>query len=195
MASGFWGDVIECLPDVKTQCVELGFVGAAPIEHAALPAPTPAIYVTHSLGTMWTLRHRHADMAGLVAINGFADFRPFTNARVLRAMALRLDKDPEAQMRDFWRAAGLPQSDALNTDKLATGLEWLSTWDMRAALRGLDCPVLALGGTKDTILPADIMRREWDGFDLSMQEDGGHALPLTHSQWCADHILGVADAL
>ncbi len=192
-APNFWDGVIAALPNCDAYRVNLGFINDA--SDVVGGDPAPAIYVTHSLGTMWALRHRSRDMAGLVAINGFADFRPFTNARVLRAMALRLNKAPKAQMRDFWQAAELPESDVLNIAKLSEGLEWLSTWDLRDRLRMLDCPVMALGGERDAILPINIMRREWDGFDPSLQEDGGHALPLTHPQWCADHILGVADAL
>ena len=185
-APGFWDDLIGHLPHIKARCVDLGFVGGQ--QEFLNDISEPSIYVTHSLGTMWALKHRHGDMKALIAINGFPCFKNFADERALRAMKLRLVREPEAQMKDFWEMCGLPFRGDLNIEYLKEGLAWLSSWDMSAELKALQCPVLSLAGGADPLLPVEIMKKTWPDFDLHISENGGHALPLTDTKWCAERI-------
>ena len=186
MAPDFWNALIKQLPEIKTQTIDLGFVGTSQTPQKQIDHP--AIYVTHSLGTMWALKHHHADMKALIAINGFACFQSFTDAKTLRAMKARIKREPQSQMNDFWDMCNLPKSDDINPAKLAEGLEWLSSWDAGDALKTLECPVLSLAGSNDPILSMPQMKQEWGGYDLRICEGAGHALPITDTQWCVEQI-------
>ena len=186
MAPDFWDDLIDHFPSINAHKIDLGFTDGQ--QELLNDIPSPSIYVTHSLGTMWALKKCHADMKVLIAINGFSCFKNFTTDRTLRAMKARLAKTPEAQMNDFWEMCNLPSSKELNVERLQEGLEWLSSWDMSSELKALHCPVLSLAGGDDPILPMDQMEKEWAGLNMHVQEKGAHALPLTDTQWCVDHI-------
>lgn len=186
MSPNFWDPLIGCLPEAEMYKVDLGFIGEQ--QSLSGDAAEDAVYVTHSLGTVWALKNRPANIKALVAINGFGCFKNFADERVLRAMKTRLKKYPKAQMRDFWEMSDLPASDNLNVERLKEGLEWLASWDFVQMLTTLKCPVLALAGCEDPILPMTEMKKEWDGFDLHLREGGSHALPVSDPQWCANHI-------
>lgn len=190
-APDFWKGLIKCLPGIKASKIDLGFIGGqeniAEQPHDAVIHDT-AIYVTHSLGTMWALKNRHANMKALITINGFPCFKNFTDERVLQVMKKRLKRNPGAQMKEFWQGGGLPFHENFNIEKLQTGLEWLTSWDANQELKGLKCPVLSLAGQSDPILPISIMQQEWEGHALQICDGAGHALPLSHSQWCAERI-------
>lgn len=190
--SGFWNDLINCLPEIKASRIDLGFIGTR--QDFLDQISSSAIYVTHSLGTMWVLKNHNPGMEGLIAINGFGCFRNFAEERVLRAMKVRLKREPEAQMKEFWDMCGLPVSSNLNVERLQEGLEWLTSWDAGQALKDLKCPVLALAGHDDPILPIAKMEKEWDNFDLHICEGGAHALPLSDPGWCSDHIKAFCNA-
>lgn len=186
MAPDFWDDLIDHFPNIEAHRIDLGFIGSQ--RDFLDDISSSSVYVTHSLGTMWALKNRHADMKALIAINGFSCFKNFTDERALRAMKLRLTKEPESQMKDFWGMCDLPYSSDLNVEGLQEGLEWLSSWDMGSELKALRYPILSLVGGGDPILPIERMKKEWSGFNMHIQNSGGHALPLTDTQWCADHI-------
>lgn len=193
MGPKFWDVLIQELSPIYAHKINLAFVGDEP-EDTSEP-DQPAIYITHSLGTMWALKNHAQNMKALIAINGFSCFQNFTDKKTLRAMKLRLKSEPQEQMNDFWELCGLPESDELNIDNLAKGLEWLSTWNAKEELKKLSCSVLSLAGGKDPILPVDVMKEEWTGFDFKIKEDGSHALPVTDTKWCAEKIQGFVDGL
>lgn len=180
----FWDALLAFFPRADTTKIDLGFIGT---EHLVRPH-RPAIYVTHSLGTLWSLKNHSAHMSALVSINGFYRFKDFVPARILETMKVRLKTEPAIQMKEFWEISGLPPHHDLNRDQLACGLDWLSSWDARKELESLNCPVLSLAGDQDPLLPLDKMKAHWAGFDLRVKKGGGHALPLTEPQWCARQI-------
>ena len=193
MAPNFWDALIKRLPKLNARRVNLGFIGEESdlLEHDT----EEAIFITHSLGTMWALKKHHANIKALIAINGFSCFHPLTDERTLRTMKIRLEKKPEAQMKDFWDMCDLPHNENLNTERLKEGLEWLSSWDVQHELKTLTCPILAMAGRDDPILPMDNIQKQWTGFDLHICENGGHVLPISNTKWCADHIKVFTDAL
>lgn len=192
MNAQIWSQVAAGFPDDDIYCPELGFVGGIHAHDTC----GKAVYVTHSLGTMWALKHHAPDMKALIVINGFTCFHPFTPERILRTMQKRLARNPAAQMHSFWDSCGLPEEmqnnldGALNTDRLQGGLEWLIDWDMADALQALAVPILSLSGRDDLVLPHEKMQVQWAGFDLQTHGQGGHILPLSHPDWCVDKIKG-----
>ncbi len=186
MDPGFWDGLIDCLPEIETHKVDLGFVGASNMP--SYDSSGSAIYITHSLGTMWALQNHFPHIDALISMNGFGCFKSFSDARVLKTMKMRLQRDPQAQMKEFWTNCDLPSNDHLNVPNLQEGLEWLDSWDLREELAALTCPVLSLAGDNDPILPIDAMKEAWAAFDLRVCEGGRHALPISHAQWCAEHV-------
>ena len=60
-----------------------------------------------------------------------------------------------------------------------------------ATLTTLLCPVFSLIGEQDPILPLKPCEEEWLGYDTKICKKGGHALPITHTDWCAEHIKAI----
>lgn len=175
------------LPSRESLCLNLGFL------EKTMPQDLeePAILITHSLGALYALRH-HADyIRGLVAINAAPCFSAFTPPEILQTMKAGLEKNPRAQMRSFYAAAGLPPDhwpQGWNVPRLQEGLNWLAEWDLRPQLKALSCPVLALLGAQDQIAPLSAAQGQWQGFETHIREEAAHALPVTEPKWCADHI-------
>lgn len=183
----FWDDMAALFPQARISRVNLGFCGGVETELS----DGPAVYITHSLGTMWALKHASARMRALIAINGFGCFKPFSTDEVLYSMAEGVRTRPAQQMKAFLRSADIRSyvdADAWNVPALEQGLENLSSWDERTILKDLSCPVLSLAGERDRICDVDVMREAWCGYDLRVCEDAGHGLPQSHPQWCAQHV-------
>ncbi len=171
--------------------LDLGFIGA---RKQILPPDNnqKSIYITHSLGTLWALKHHANNMAGLVAINGFSNFTDFADRKVLRLMQIGLKRDKNEQMHAFWKNCGFNTEldKSLNIDNLHTGLDWLANWNESKTLAQLKVPILSLCGDKDRILPYNKVKEQWSGFDLQTKAGGDHILPISHSKWCVEKIRG-----
>ncbi len=180
LAPDFWEPLVAHFPDADITYVDLGFHGTPDLN-------TPddkALYIAHSLGTLWALEHCADKMSALVAINGFTCFSDFTDPRILQAMQKGLARNPEAQMQQFFKAADLKAStDNLDTVRLQEGLNWLIHKDMHHALT---MPHLALLGAQDPIAPSKALQEQWD--TIKTCKNGGHALPQTHPEWCTNTI-------
>jgi pimeloyl-[acyl-carrier protein] methyl ester esterase len=151
------------------------------------PALPPAfIGVGHSLGALWLLRQAPESMRAFISIAGFTRFPGA--ARVLHRMQQQFQHDPETVLATFRQRCGghdhvLSGDDALSgLEKLAQGLEWLRTW--QAPLPR--CPVLALHGAADCIVPLADAQAQFP--DVTICADAPHALPLSHPAWCAAEI-------
>ena len=195
MDSGIWEEVAAGFPDARKHYVDLGFIGNKSCE--SVPDFKAPIYVTHSLGTAWALKHHGQDMQALIAINGFVCFQNFADERTLKTMQRRIQRSPEIQMEEFWRSCGFKNNldQSLNKDRLHQGLEWLKDWDVSNILASLDIPVLSLSGGHDAILPLAQMKQEWVAHDIKIVEEGGHILPLSHASWCIEQIEGFVSEL
>ncbi len=188
-----WDALIDHLSDLQCQTVNLGFTGSQ--ENIEVTKSEKSVYVTHSLGTMWALKNRYKQMHALIPINGFSCFKNFTQPHILKRMKMNLKQNSDMQMRNFWEASDLPESDEWNIENLYEGLGWLSQWDYTAALMNISCPVTAIFADSDSILDVNLMRKHWQNNNRVVIEDGGHALPITHSQVCADIIRKTIDVL
>ena len=184
MDSGIWDKLAKYFPSEQSHFVDLWFIGA---EHT--PPNNPSIYITHSLGTLWALKYHTPNINALIAINSFTNFTNFVDERILLTMQKQLRRNPQALMNEFWQNIGLenPLDQNLNIDKLREGLDWLINWNEKAEL---NAPILSLAGKQDSLLPITQTKKEWAGTNLEVKEDGGHILPLSHPEWCADKIKG-----
>lgn len=187
----FWAPLATAFPTLEMDFVDLGYLGA----DENIPEISDAIFVTHSLGTVWTLKNYSTEIKGLIAINGFCCFQNFVDDRVLQAMALRLSKSPEKQMQSFWSQCGFtPEYEILNAQTLAQGLSLLREEDQGKALKSLNVPVLSLGAQDDRITAIGPMREEWEAYEQIIFDEGAHVLPLSKTKACAEAIKRFIDA-
>ena len=173
LCPSFWDALAALFQDAEVAYIDLGFQGQPIVD---VPYEK-AIYVTHSLGGVWTLRHCADSVQALFMINGFMDF-PIKKA--LPLMKRRLD------VAQFFRNAGIEaRIEGLDKDALLMGLDWLRDWDMRGVY---DFPIFGMLGAKDQIVPLETVQEQ---FKQSMiHPEAGHALPQSHPEWCAQEIKG-----
>lgn len=194
MDQGVFKDLAAELAFDENHFIDLGFIRCG--ETNWPDVTRPAVYITHSLGTLWLLRQWRLSggapkEAALIALNGFTCFTDFTDPRRLRLMQRGLANNPAAQMADFWRRAGggfkRSESD-LEIETLHKGLDWLREWDEQEALNGLNLPVLALLSAMDQIVPLEAAARQWQGRTQRIHPTASHMLPLEQPEWCAAEI-------
>ena len=195
---GVWQGLRAALPEVECASVDLGFFG--PPVGPAFPPDRPLIAVGHSLGVLWLLKTRPFPWRGLVSINGFPrfvlapDYRPAVEPRLVDRMIRRLAADPAGVTEEFRIRCGSTGSlpDGPVPDSLLHGLTWLRDWDARPDVEPpSSAPMLALSGSADPILPEgmdDHCFRDFPNLRSARLEGGGHLLPVTAAEWCADHI-------
>ncbi len=189
-----WMRMVDHFTDHACHFVELGFTGKPP----SYTFPSQSVVVGHSLGVMWALRHAPTTIRGLVSIAGFDCFSAHIPAKDIRAMQRNLRSDPEKQMKGFYAACGyIPfyNVTTMNLMRLDEGLGWLLDWDERPMLRNLPCPVMALGAQDDMIVPSTMTQAIWGRDDLRLSEKGGHILPMTQADWCAQQVKGFIHVL
>lgn len=193
---GLWHDLRSRISGLEHGLVDLGFIRDGPKGIGTWPEN--AVYVGHSFGLLWLLKHGPKHMRGLISVAGFDRFHDHGDIDALNTMKAGLDRNPSAQMRAFWQACGLSQPIQPASPDPATlkaGLDWLATWDASERQAGLDCPVLALAAEDDAIVPKAMSEAVWQGRELRMRSDGGHGLPLTEPDWCHAEIMRFFDAL
>lgn len=198
--SEFWDIVIDALSlpqGAQTLKLDFGYTGnPADID---LHDHKDAIYIGHSLGCLWLLKHMIKPKA-FIAINGFDCFFRYTPALHIKKMQRNLDRNINSQMRGFYDACGV-KSHSLraerhwNYDALKMGLDWLETWDQNTERQALTCPVKSLCAKDDTIISSETSADIWTSESLITSDTGGHVLPLTRPDWCAKHIKDVVNAL
>jgi len=187
--SGFWWPLLRRLADWPVVAWDLGFHGQP--SRPALPKGRPVVAVGHSFGLLWLLHEKPVDWAGLVSINGFPrftqaeDFPEGVAPRLVERMIARFAAAPEAVHGDFMQRCGVshPCNEGLSAPALAGGLHALAEWDCRGAGK-VD---LALAGRGDPIVSPAMTEGGFAGTPIEWQ-DGGHLLPLTAPDWCAERL-------
>ena len=174
---------------ISVTIADLGFLQ----DTQNIPFAQDAVYITHSLGTMWALKKRHESIKALIAINGFTQFSEFVGKNVLRAMKMRLNKTPHEQIGDFQKLCGLKNNidiTNINTPRLNEGLEWLEHWACSKELKALNVPVKVLAGEHDRICALSNMDKHWaeQGHNIELCPKGDHILPISQTQWCTEQI-------
>lgn len=198
----YWDELISEMKKLEMEGVD---AGALQSQYARLdlgftdqatridPPFEKALYVTHSLGTMWALKQHKEHMSALVAINGFTCFHEFTDRRVLNAMGLKLKRNAMKQMVEFAHMANMQPAEHYNEECLAQGLSWLQSWDARESLQNLSVPAIAIAGSQDQIVPLKALEAQFGG--AFVKQDGGHNLAQTHAGWCANIIASFIKTL
>ena len=192
--ASFWDRLAPLLAEYKQTRIERGFLGAPCHE---VGVQSSAILIGHSLGFVHGMRQRR-DWAGWIAINGFARFvltpdgTGCISSAVLREMRLRLLKDPQKTLTDFYKLVGagnIPAS--LDKNRLCEGLDELRDGDVKEGLMTLKVPGLVLAAKNDPLIPAQAsghLGKINAKAQLQWHENGGHLLPLIDHHWCAQKI-------
>lgn len=181
-----------------------------------LSCDLPNVLLGWSLGGMLALEAACASelkIAGVLLAGSTARMctegeYPGADPRAVKAMKLRLRRDPEALLRDFSALCFVPvatnsphatafcaAATAIRPDHLAAGLEYLLTRDLRALVPSLGCPLHLLHADNDMVIPAAsaaaLARLHPDG-KYTRTENGGHALPITCPEaiiWALSNLL------
>ena len=187
---GFWQKMLPYFSDYITHLLDLEFIKTSRKRiDSPLRPESQKIYVTHSLGTLWTLKNRLKDIDALIVINGFFNFKPFADEQVLQTIKKRLESDPISQMGVFWRQCGIsPDNKDLNLKRLQEGMNWLIHDNATREVHNSSFPVLSLAADDDPILPVNIMKHHWSGYPVRIAETGGHNLPWSQAEWCSSQI-------
>lgn len=189
--AGFWMPVLERLPDFRGDAVDMGFYGAP--KRPKVPRP---LILAHSMGLAWALANIPRPWAGVLAVNAFPrftrspDFVDGVAPRLVERMLARFDEAPAQVAADFLARCGIasPDTSAIDPAPMKETLAWLARCDERSALRMLSCPVMALAGTHDPIVPTGMSLASFPAESLVLAEGGGHLLPLTHPDWVASQV-------
>jgi pimeloyl-[acyl-carrier protein] methyl ester esterase len=169
--------------------VDLGFFGAP-----ALPELREGdILIGHSAGLFWGLR-QFSGWGGVVAINSFARFtldesgRGCVRLAALRAMQKSLARDAMACVAAFRASIGAPPCDRpAQAGALAEGLALLENFDAGPVLAANRA--LVLGAEDDALAPVSAARDlAAQGAALVLRPEGGHGLPWTAPEFCAEQI-------
>ena len=190
-----WDQLAALLPDLEPRFANLGYGGNANDG----PPDEPAIWITHSFGTMHALAKMAApDMPlncrALVAINGFDRFAASPGfegvpPRVLDRMIARFASDPAGVVSDFCRKCGKDTDVELLDDRtLKRDLVALRDMDCREQAAALSIPVLSLQGAADPVLPPAMRAAVLTGAHHVTHASAGHLLPLEQPAWCAHQI-------
>ncbi len=186
--SALWDGIAAALPDLPQIRIELGFLGAT-TTRAEFSADD--VLIGHSLGFLWGVTHYQTWRAA-IAINGFARFAGGEGACVrpasLRAMRLGLARDAQAILDTFYCSLGCAvTAKSCSTQHLAEGLALLET---RQIATPLAAPSLILAARNDPLVPVAASEHlaAVAGRPVTWSGEGGHLLPLTRPQWCADAI-------
>ncbi len=190
-----WDGVIARLDGLDCVAVDLGFRGEG--RSAAVRRP---LVVGHSMGFAWALATLARPWAGAVAVNAFprftraADFAEGMAPHRLARMRARFADDPAGVTAGFLADCGVAEPDVagIRPGRLAEALAWLAECDQRAALAGLDCPLLALAGGADPLVSPAMSRAGFAGHDLDFLPEAGHLLPVTHPEALAARIRALA---
>ncbi len=191
-----WGKVLDRLDyKLNVKCIDLGFFHD---EKLLDDLTDNAIFIGHSLGVLWTLKHRVRLIKALISICGFDQFVPYVEKRQIRAMQIGAKRDAEAQLKKFWLTCGLPEYQMRklpDDDKLVSGLDWLADWNCKASLKQLNLPKLILASEDDKIVSKDMSAKIWCDEKIVWSPHGGHALPLTRPEWIAKNITEFVNGL
>lgn len=196
LAPDLWNPIIALMDGFECHAVDLGFHG--PATHAQRP-PNP-IVIGHSMGFGWALQNIPQPWSHAVAVNGFSrftrssDFPQGIDARIMSRMLTRLRSDPTAVVADFLGRAGMAHPDLtdLQPAPLIQHLEMLADMDVRAVLAERACPLLALCGDQDLIVPPALSAASFAPQTIEWIEGGNHMAPLTHPDLIASRLQRLA---
>lgn len=194
---------IDPMPLGSQRRYDAGYVGASLLA----PPSEPFIAIAHSFGMMRVLKDLPAHCVGIVCLNGFArfsaapDFAAGTPLRLIDRMLQRLRQDPMGVVNTFRARCGAepyPVTTELNVDALFADLSALRDDDARAALAACPVPIVVVAAEDDPIVPPAMTAMTFadqGAMQVAMLADGGHVLPLTRPDDCADAVRRLVQSL
>jgi pimeloyl-[acyl-carrier protein] methyl ester esterase len=192
--TSLWDALAPHLTEFNQRRVDLGFFGPS---SDTIDKHEPAILVGHSLGFVYGMTRRH-NWQGWIAINSFPRFVATTDKlgcvseASLRRMKQNVLLDPVKTLSEFYVRLGATPPAMLATaakDKLASGLDVLRDTDIGKELTASSVPGLVLASANDPLVPlATSQNMMGSHIETLIHPDGGHMLPQTASDWCAETI-------
>lgn len=197
--AGIWRGVHAALGYPPAAFADRGYFG----EPIWPEVSGPVIAIGHSLGALLALRNLPKKCVGLVALNAFDRFaagRDDSSAvprRVVERMIARFKTAPDEVLADFRRRCGTDEAapEGAVHARLLADLELLLDGDERMVASQLPCPVLALHGAEDAILPPGMRAAVFAGVEQAALAGHGHLLPLSAPEWCAARIAAFASRI
>lgn len=186
-----WDLLAPPLGEFEQSRGNLGYFGVADMPDFQ----TGDVLVAHSAGLACGLSDARKEWAAVVAVNAFSRFtinepgRGCVQPAALRAMRKNLARDPQSCANAFRASIGAPPADGpAQGAALAQGLDLLRDFD--AAPLATAQPWLVLGAENDGLAPASEARALAAGMQgkLALHASGGHGLPWTAPEFCAEHI-------
>lgn len=177
-----WDALATALPDFPIVRWDRGYFG----EKAESAIEPPFAAIGHSLGAMLLADLLPHDIP-LVAINGFDRFSGdgAVAPRVVERMRARFAEDPAAVLAEFRARCGAPPApEDIDEGRLADDLALLGSRHVTSRPNR----ILVLQGDADPILPGSLRASVFPGAERATHEEGGHLLPVSHPQWCAEQI-------
>ncbi|QNT78702.1 alpha/beta hydrolase family protein [Entomobacter blattae] len=183
------------------------FGSAEKLIFSLLKRTEPLILVGHSFGSLWCLRqffhfikkNNQAEVMQHVSfalINGFScfkrreDFKEGIAGDQIEPMVKQISQKPLSVVKAFRRKiedyTPLPQH--FHITALQLGLTYLQTEDYRKSLPMILPRVSVLAGRQDRLVNEEMTSKLFPKECIQWVSEGGHMLPITHPQICADFI-------
>lgn len=201
--ANLWTPLRQHLESVGFLTTTVDFVCPSPSQ---IPNNRKVLAIGHSTGVLWLLSTLPFAWDALVSINGFTcfterpDFPEGVRARIVKRMHQQLELDSEKTIQNFHQQCGLHELSGeqgyparpLDSGILETGMKCLLENDARSYFAEKGFPALALYAKNDPIVPPTMAQACFESDSqttLQMNSKGGHLLPLSETEWCAQTIL------
>lgn len=199
-----WEPWLQSGPDFDFLIPDRGYFGN-PVEPDISYAK---IAVSHSLGLHFLPDELFPKLNLLVIISGFQEFHPNTpiertfSQRIVRHMLKNLIDDTNTVLKGFYKNCYFPAApdSQINhqpeTSLLNRDLEMLDRHKMNIETLRKAARIVIIHGMKDAIVPhnkAYQLQYSLPGSEIITAEDGGHMIPVTHREWCVNHIKGIME--
>ena len=192
-----WGvePALYCALAPGAECFDYGFFSPeeAPMRYPENTCASGRTIIAHSMGTAFALRCAASDptVKELILFNAFprfayaADFPCGWKTGDITALKNGMEKNASVTLKHFYRNCAFPDKvridmpAILNRAALLEGLDFLATFDFRALLASVRCPVTVLRSREDRIVNEEMSSFSVGG-PLAVKEfESGHFLPFS----------------
>ncbi|MCU7805482.1 MAG: hypothetical protein KZQ96_20015 [Candidatus Thiodiazotropha sp. (ex Lucinoma borealis)] len=196
-----WDDVIPLLKTNTCEAVDFGYFCSPHLP--IISGETPLIGVGHSLGYIWLLKQRIYQIDAIINISSvpcFTDSRcgyTVIHQPGVKKAYEQLSNSPALFVKWFWRKCGASREmlenipNCIDKNALLSGLQDIAGCSVENATKQKNIPVKVIGAKNDRVVNAMTMTRFFKNnplVDISINESGGHLLPLLQPKWCASKI-------
>lgn len=197
--ASIWRDVLPLLGNVSTICLDAGYF---PTRHIGsdvnlLLPTTPFIAVGHSAGGPFLALQDPSQCRALILINSFGrlvrsqDFTTGQPVLLMQRMLRRFSDEPVRVLKQFYASLNddrdVPKH--INVARLKAGLTNLAQYDARQEMAHFRDRIHSLSASDDPLISRDMTLQSFPGIKRLEWTQGGHLLPLTQPEKCAQLIL------